>query len=306
MINTNLVMTSKEWESYRNSGLHIVKLKRLGEYQKFLDWVDIIKPKYNGYLTYYEKFLKTERHLSYSEGCPIFNFFKLVPGGNFITDFSLEHLSDDYPIRDDIEEILDKNILKKWDDSFTKPVNFKENDYILFLTQHLWSKPQLDILKSVIQYSIDNKEILVIKEHIIPPEGMIMYKKAVEYVKKVSQKYDNIHFIDKTYETYPLLDNAKYVWSVNSSVGLTAIIRGKRYSYFTKNMDFAFHIAAHNANSIEEAVKYDFSYEKFLSKFSWYYDKMVIDVNDENHFYKLDKQFYRFYNEQISDIEYFK
>jgi len=305
MITEQYLMTPENWKRFRNKGLHKVKLKRLEEYKRFHSWILELIPKYDGYLTYYETLLKDKRHLSYSEGCPIFNFFKLIPNGHFINNFSLEYMSDDYPIREDIENILDNNILKKWDDSFTKKISNIHDDYILFLTQHLWSKPQFDILKSVIGYCINHDETLLIKEHIIPPEN-VAYRKVVFWIKNKCNEHANIHFIDKTYETFPLLDNAKYIWSVNSSVGLTAIVMGKRYSYFTKNVDFAFHIAAHHANSIQEAVNYDHSYEKFLRKFSWYYDKMVIDVNDENHFYKLDKQFHRFYNEQVSDVEYFK
>lgn len=305
MIDDEYCMTPERWRSFRSQGLHKNKLNRSKHFSTFCEWYKKLSSKYNGHLTYYEKILPYQRHLSYSEGCPIFNFFKLVPNGHFIKKFDLEYLSDDYPIRQDIEDILKKNTVKKWDDNFVKPLWMNQEDYILFLTQHLWRKRDFYLLKEVVEYSVENNETLIIKEHIIPPIGY-EYNKVINWIHKKCDEHSNVYFIDRTFETYPLIPSSKYIWSINSSVGLAALMQNKRYSYFEKNLDYAFHISAHYADSIEEAVKYDHSYEKFLSKMSWYYDKMIIDVNDENHFYLLDKRFDRFYNKGVSDVEFFQ
>jgi capsule polysaccharide modification protein KpsS len=170
------------------------------------------------------------------------------------------------------------------------------DSYILLPLQSLDYQFDLKIFVDIVRWSKDNKRLIVLKLHpftevtnyIFPILKKLKSARLLDYVKVVTHEYN----IDA------LIEKADKVWTFNSGVALTSIIKGKPTSVF---WNCVYSPLCKRCYSPEEADANPYPDDDILYRYlSWFYHRSTIDIGADTASDRFTELFDHFYRDQKS------
>ena len=245
----------------------------------------------NGKLVYFEyiDLQGNEKYLSFSEGNPIFQCFKVVPQKFYMTDFNnLDYWKSYKQIDSNIFQTLLNMDPRKYKIKQT-PTPILPEDYILFPLQT--AVYQIDLISDICRWAKDNKRHVVFKDHPVPT-----YNSVFSDISDKIPTSSYITHIKHDVNLYDLISNSKEIWTESSGVGFLATLLNKKVKYFRNTQDVAYAPIAKLCGNVEEAASdYDLSFEDIQQYMSWYYHKFAIDVYNETHQKRLEDLYINYF-----------
>jgi hypothetical protein len=308
MLKTNLI-TSSQWKEARKD--QPLKWKHARHFDKFNKSILKFASEFDGELNYYthpEPTLETKMKMEYSENSPIFHFFKIVPYGFYLYNYDKIDMWKKIDIDSNILEKYNRYSTNKYDQK-SKLFEF-EKDYILFPLQSLWVRFDITMFIKCIKWAEQNKKYIIFKKHPFSKDGDHIdqiWKHLLS--KKIITKYAIL--LSHDYNLDNLIDHCKMVWCFSSGSGMQALLKHKPVSFFQWDepgrkrpcVDYAPiakfctspEAAYNNIGMPDEEVK------RF---FSWYYHKLIIDLEDAGYEKKLYNRLNNYYKHErcIDDI----
>lgn len=247
--------------------------------KKFNEALLSISKDYDGSIVYYYNTSSADRYMSYGEGTPAFYLFKLVPKDYLVRDFNhnnyWKRVDPDTSI---INYLLNTNMNKYKQSNIKLDFSF---DYILFVLQQI--KPSLTLINSVAEWAYKNKNHVIFKAH--PMEKDINLVPSNPYV----------HLVKEANTDY-LVQNARAVWSRESGVGFYALLHDKPTAYFENTLDYNYGPIAKFSKTPEDAANNPHvPYKDIVRYFTWYYNKIAIDVTSNNFKEVLADRLYKYF-----------
>jgi hypothetical protein len=238
--------------------------------------------------------------LEFRIGAPLIWLAKLAPNGDFI--YSYEY-ADRYK-RSTPDELLFNSLANAYISGYGtkyKHVHSKNNlpdDYILFTHQGLgpvhYYKKMLgfELLQQISSWALDNKKHVVIRMH---PTADEIYTDKLYSLKNKYITFDVDSYI------VDLVSNCSQLWTVSSACGMEAMLMKKPVSIFGVP---DYHPAVNNADSIEQAYKTTFDYEKYVRFMTWYARNLCINIHNAKAPDKMYKRMYDYFIEgkPIADL----
>lgn len=286
-LDLNKALSYYDWCRLR--ALQQEKWKNVPYLKKFNEALHNISNSYDGEIVYYNNTSNASRYMSYGEGTPAFYLFKLVPRDYLIRDFN--HNNYWHKVDPDISVIhyllnLDLNKYAVSDQKVDFPFN-----YILFALQQI--RISLPLISSVASWALSTKNNVVFKAH--PME------KELDLLSGLLNKYT--HLVIEADTNY-LVRNSRAVWSRESGVGFYALLHDKPTSYFVNREDYTYGPIAKFCLTPEDAASNEhLPYYEITRYFTWYYNKIAIDVSSCDFEAKLNNRLHRYFNLKESDYE---
>jgi hypothetical protein len=285
-----------------------LKLKNFPHLFKFSESIKRLSEKHQIPYVFAEAYIAMyfDYTLIYRGGSPNYKLFKMTPHGDYVTRWPMYHLWKDHPIDDGIIE----RFLAMPNNRYMQPNTVIETpeSYDLYLmqmnitkfkvTNHInpnWDfekdAPKDDVVcRMVLKYVKENKIYTLFKAH---PTTSMPSEKAWEVYKRDGLVSEYSIFIDNV-NTDSLIPNANRIYSADSAVSLNAMLAGKKVATFHP-MDLSEIIpmikSPEELDLIQPVPIED--QKRFLS---WYYHKLVIDIDDPNYEDKMESIMIRFKN----------
>jgi hypothetical protein len=299
-------MSTEKWKNIR-SDKPMEKWKNAHYFDKFNAVINKYASEFDGSIKYYpspgiridSKTNPKNRLLEYSENSPMFNLFKLSPNGYYIYNYNQLDLWKKHDIDHNIIEFLNDKNTNKYNQN-NKIYEFDE-EFILFPLQSLYVRFDANIFIRCVIWAEKNKKYIIFKKHPfsvaddhIDKVWKHLQQKGIikQYAKLITHEYN----LDK------LIDAAKMVWCFSSGAGTQALLKRKPLSFFSWDIkgrvrpfvDYA--PIAHLSNGPEDAYSNKNINEEDLKRyFSWYYHKLVIDLDNNDYEQKIYNRMYDFY-----------
>lgn len=255
--------------------------------QKFNEALYRAKNNYDGEIVYYHNTANNPRYMSYGEGTPAFYLFKLVPRDYLIRDFNHNNYWRRVDPDSSIVSYLQNLNLNKYAQNSLE-VNFPFS-YVLFLLQKI--RLSLPLITEVASWALRTKNNVVFKAH--PMETGLDLLPINKYV----------HLVTDANTDY-LVKNSRAVWSCESGVGFYALLHNKPTSYFENTEDYTYGpIAKFSVTPEDAASNQHLDYSEIVRYFTWYYNKIAIDVSRDDFELKLNNRLHRYFNLKESDYE---
>jgi hypothetical protein len=161
------------------------------------------------------------------------------------------------------------------------------------------------LLEQIGHWATSNHKHVVVKTH--PYTNTLHledYKKRFYalYSKGIDKQY--FHLVCEANTDY-LVDNCYMLWTTLSGVGFSALLKEKPVSYFGRDIDYNYGPIAKFCKTPEEA--YDnirLPYSEIKRYFSWYYDKLSIDLHSTDWQSTLKNRLYQYFCLRKSPYEY--
>jgi hypothetical protein len=286
-----------------DSWLRSRKRQPLSEYNvqwinKLSDIVYSLDKRYKGiflYSNYLENTLldKSARFLMLDENSPVFHFFK--PSSSDLIANSCFNDLDFWKTSS-----IDENILNRFSvinlNKYPQGDNKTNIDnYILFVLQDVTPLTfNIKTFISIIDWSYKNKKTILFKIHpACRLDDQILYLFKVVKNTHPSKYY---RILSNSYNIDELINNAKAVWSFNSGVSLTALLKEKPAVSF---MNSPYNPLCRLCKSPEEAYLATLPQkEELLQYLSWYYNRFVIDISATNAKERIEDLFDLFYTKK--------
>tara|TARA_R110001606_G_scaffold53139_3_gene131286 strand:- start:104 stop:961 length:858 start_codon:yes stop_codon:yes gene_type:complete len=255
---------------------HPLKVKNLTKVNDFLRTVEKLAHKYEGKLSHIDLYDRSDPHLVYEEGNPNFRLYKVSPNGTFINYHDEQnHFWKTTPINEDtVEKVLSmqNNKYSTSQGQLSTPERF----VLVPLQKAILENRFLEV---VARRAKVNKSYVVFKEHPCSSEKETLE----EIVASVKNKSDYTIFAPKDVSIDALIEECHSVWTLNSGVGFTALLRGKTVVTF-KGTDYS--VFDNKAPSQRDLYQF----------ITWYYDVFSIDIKADNFESRLDQRFDAVFN----------
>lgn len=255
--------------------------------KKFNNALQELAPAYDGEIVYYYNKPSSDRYMSYGEGTPAFYLFKLVPKDYLISDFNhnnyWRYVDPDSSI---INYLLNTNMNKYKQSDINLDFSFS---YILFVLQQI--KPSIQLINAVASWAAKTRNHVVFKAH--PMEQGLNLLPTNKYT----------HLVIEANTDY-LVQNARAVWSRESGVGFYALLHNKPTAYFENTIDYNYGPIAHFSKTPEDAASNPHvPYNDIVRYFTWYYNKIAIDVTASDFEHRLNTRLYKYFTLKESNYE---
>jgi hypothetical protein len=255
--------------------------------KKFNEALLSAAPKYEGEIVYYYNTSISDRYMSYGEGTPAFYLFKLVPRDYLVRDFNHNNywrrVDPDSTI---IDYLLNKNLNKYKQSTIKLDFGFS---YVLFVLQQI--RISLPLINAVAAWAASTRNHVIFKAHPMETDiDLVPVNKYVQIVKDADTDY--------------LVKNARAVWSRESGVGFYALLHNKPTSYFENTIDYNYGPIAHLSKTPEEAASNQHvPYNDIVRYFTWYYNKIAIDVTAPDFIDRLNNRLHKYFILKESNYE---
>jgi hypothetical protein len=281
MLTTNLI-TGYQWKNLRINQKE--KWKNSHWFEVFNKKLLSFSDDFNGVVSYYDGSSITKKPstklIEYSENTPIFYHFKLSPNGYFLYNYKPDPLWQAHDIDTNILSFYNKqtNKYKQPDNKF----NF-QYPYILFALQSLPARTDIKKLIEVILWAEKNKTYLLFKKHPFSKPNDVFDKLFTAMrSKKLITKYAILVSYDFNIDY--LISACEGLWTFSSGTGFQALLKNKPVSVFKVQSFCAdYYPIARLCSSPEEAYNNKSISEDTVKRFfSWYYNKLVIDLSTKD------------------------
>lgn len=307
MLETDFI-SEHDWKRLRSAQRR--KWKHAPLFNRFIDAVNKIKDRYDGRLIYNRLQDIDECTLTYHESSPFPQLFKVTPNYFYIDNYDHPDIWKVWKKCDIDKDII--RILKSFDQNkYDQPEQLFPipDNYILFLHQHnigsdVRRRLDLRIMVNCVEWSHQNKKNILIKEHPFTLKDTNIREAWKSLEKRGVTSHAKLVY--NTYNLDHLIDNCTAAWTMTSGAGLQTILKDKPVVTFADNCDY-FPLAK-KADSPERAYSLSFDLPKedeILRFLSWYYHKLLIDVNSETFENRLIDRFDKFYRHRCSFNEIF-
>lgn len=238
--------------------------------------------------------------LVFHDNTPIFYLFKV-----FSHSFLPSATFNDLPywkkssIDDSIVNRFKANSLNKYEGG--NQLYFPNHSYTLFALQslpppYITRYEYIDIIVRAIKWSSDNRKFVVFKAHPFMGKDHLFFKIYLKMKERGLTLYTSV--IGDVHDIDQLIDSSDRVWTFNSGVALTAILRKKPVATFS-NSDY--NPLCARCYTIEEAAAIKYPSEDLIYRYlSWYYHKFTIDISSCDVNVRLQRLFDHFYKDSKS------
>lgn len=218
----------------------------------------------------------------YTEGTPIFHWFKFTKNGVFtLHNYDCEDWKDYYG-DESVRKYLLKTTINKWKPIKTPPLQF--DDYILFPIQRM--SAELKIIISAMKWAKDNKKLILFRPHPYPSDTVdqeVLWKKLEN-----AGLVNDYTVLTGTGNTEEVVNKCNAIWTSNSGIGLQGIIHQKPVAYFHKDADHTYGPIATYCKTIQEAAEAKAANICDVDKYlSWYYNEVIIDLSSDDYVEKI-------------------
>lgn len=301
---TNLELVDVDsWKNIRKAT--VFKLHNAHYLNQFNDALRSIAIRYDNLdIRYYEQLslpLK-KRFMLYGEGTPLFFLFKLVPQDYFVYTFKPDHFWKNYHVNETtIQQLLSYDLNK-----YTTNKQFIKYpfDYILYVAG-IQYQTEFQLLEQIAKWSTHTKNHVVVKTHpYIDQLYPDLYQTQIEsfYQRGIDKKYFHL---DSVSNTDKLVDYSYMVWTILSGVGFQALLKQKPVSYFGKDVDYNYGPIAKFSRSPAEAYENTgIPYHEVKKYFTWYYDKLSVDMHSSQWFTQLESKLHSYFCIRKTPYEY--
>lgn len=218
----------------------------------------------------------------YTEGTPLFHWFKFTKNGAFILH---SYDSEDwkyYTPDESVRKILLGSTINKWKPIETELLQLE--DYILFPIQRM--SAELKIIIPAMKWAKENKKLILFRPHPYPSDTIdqtILWNKLKD-VGLVSE----YTVFSRNGTAEDAVDSCNALWTSNSGLGLQGIIKQKPVAYFHKDVDHTYGPIATYCKNIKEATEAEAPSLADIDKYlTWYYNEVVIDLSTNNYKEKI-------------------
>lgn len=272
------LLNNEEWCKARIA--HPSKLEQVHWFEKFHEALQQLTPLSNvsiGYLT--------NADLVYTEGTPLFHWFKFTKNGAFILH---SYDSEDWKYcnpDESFRNILLDSAINKWKPVDTGSLQFE--DYVLLPIQRM--SAELKIIIPAMKWAKENKKLILFRPHPYPSDTIdqtALWKKLdrAGLVNEYTVFTDNGAIED-------VVDSCNSIWTSNSGVGLQGIIHQKPVAYFHKDVDHTYGPIATYCKTVQEAAEAKApnlcDVDRYLN---WYYNEIVIDLSSDCYIEKMKER----------------
>lgn len=251
--------------------------------------------KYDGIVSYLSTDTKDKKFLTYTEGTPIFSLFKLVPQTYFIDTFEPSEYWKKSNIDDAIIDRLTSYNTFKYELNSTDN-NYDPNYYLYVCTSH-YEIDKIAMIRSAYWAKINNKRLVIrlgVGRHVFDKKNL--YSKAIKILRDKGITEENV-IIDTTSHIDTLVSNCLMMLTAASGVGFAALLKGKPVSYFLRDCDYSYGPIARFTSKPEEAFddNYVLNYDDVRRYFTWYYNKIAIDLLHQNAGEMIEQRIYDYF-----------
>ena len=276
---------------------HPLKVNNLTKVNDFLKTVEKLSHKYEGKLSHIDLYDRSDPQLVYEEGNPNFRLYKVSPNGIFINYHDEQnHFWKTTPINEDtVEKVLSMRNNKY---NTAKGCLTLPDKFVLVPLQRAILENQY--LEVVAKWAKASKSYVVFKEHPCSSEEETLE----EIVASVKNRSNYTIFAPKEVSIDYLIEKCHCVWTLNSGVGFTALLRGKAVVTF-KRTDYS--VFDNRVTRLLDAPKVKAPSQRDLFQFiTWYYDVFSIDIEADSFENRLDQRFDAVFNKGHTIRELYK
>lgn len=231
----------------------------------------------------------TNSDITYIEGTPIFHWFKFTKNGFFINH---GYDCDDWRNYDDSDStrnILLYEDINKWPQRDKNDVDM--SDYVLFPIQRMSSRFELKLIIEAMRWAKEKKQIIVFRPHPYPVDTVA--QETIWNKLKDANLVSDYTLLSNSGSVKSVVDNCKAVWSLNSGVGLQAILSGKPVAYFLKDQDHTYGPIAKFCKTTYDAEDAEpFSRQDVNRYLNWYYNEVILDLKRKDLSEEIQRRIY--------------
>lgn len=278
------------WKEARKQ--HQFKQTNAEYLNKFNNKLIGLSDKYNGCVSYLSS-VDDVKCLTYTEGTPIFSLFKFVPQSYFIDEFEPCNYWKESDIDQDVIDRLLSYDLFKYD---LPTIPFAHDaGYYLYVCSSILDIDKVSIVRCA-AWALKNNERVIIRLGTTRDvhdknDGYISLINALR-MKGITEK--NL-IVDEKSHIDDLVVNCKAMWSAASGVGFAALLRGKPVSYHMRDYDYSYGPIAQFTASADVAFQNTIDYDIVRRYFTWYYNKISIDLKHENYSDMIESRLHRYF-----------
>lgn len=259
--------------------------------------VDTLSDNFTGKLNYYYN-TGVGRYLSYGEGTPVFYFFKLSPEEYFIRNFNYKPYWHTHSTNNNTIDYLLSIDWNKY--KANTNVYIPDKPYVLVILNDM--SQELTMIEYMCVWAKLNQHRVVFKAHPFPADN----SNPIEKWQRVKNKSTYVELCADV-NTNVLVDNCNALVTVESGVGLYALLTNKPVTYFRNDIDYSYGAIANycdKLSNIDELVFKKLPQQDIYQYLSWFYNKVIVDVSIdyENSLYQ---RFDKYFNKKCSIDDYF-
>lgn len=267
--------------------MHDLKVNNIAKVNGFLKAVENLADKYNGKLSHIDLYDGSGGQLVYEEGNPNFRLYKVSPNGIFINYHDEKnHFWKTTPINEGtVEKVLSMQN-HKYDTAKGQP-HLPEKFVLVPLQRAILENEHLE---RIAQWARVNKSYVVFKEHPCSSET----ESFDQIIASIKGRSRYTLFASKDACIDYLIEKCQSVWTLNSGVGFTALLRGKPVATFLKTDHSVF---GNRVRNVIDASQVKAPSQRDLFQFiTWYHDIFAIDIDADDFESRLDQRFDAVFN----------
>jgi hypothetical protein len=267
--------------------MHDLKVNNIAKVNGFLKAVEKLAEKYSGKLSHIDRYDGADPQLVYEEGNPNFRLYKVSPNGVFINNHDEQnHFWKTTPINErTVEKVLSMQN-HKYNTAKGQP-DLPEKFVLVPLQRAIMENKHLE---RIAQWARVSKSYVVFKEHPCASED----ESFDQIIASIKGRSRYTLFASKAASIDHLIEQCHSVWTLNSGVGFTALLRGKPVATFLRTDHSVF---GNRVRNVVDASKVEAPSQRDLFQFiTWYHDIFAIDIDADDFENRLDQRFDAVFN----------